>query len=285
MKLTILGCGAASGLPMIGVGWGDCDPANPRNRRLRASVLVQARGKNLLVDTSPDMRQQLLGTGTTRLDGIIFTHTHADHTHGIDEVRQFNRFQKSAIDAWATRPDLDYLINKFDYIFDLIENNLKGLTFYKPQLVTRELHWGQIAQISGVPVLPFGQDHGFSMTTGLRFGPIAYSTDVVRLDEAAFEALKGVRVWVIGCLQEAEHPTHANLSRVLEWIDRVGPERAILTHLAHRMDYETLRAKCPSNVEPAYDGMCIEIASEPATNGGWSDSVGPVLIGPMQISP
>ncbi|MFM2129927.1 MAG: hypothetical protein RL477_1473, partial [Pseudomonadota bacterium] len=181
-----------------------------------------------------------------------------DHTHGIDEIRQLNRLQRQVIDAWGTRDILDQLTKKFSYIFDPPGVFNDSVAFYKPCLRAREYRWGESFDCHGITVLPFGQDHGFSVTTGFRFGDIAYSTDVVNLDDTAFEALKGVRVWIVGCLQEPEHPTHAHLSRVLEWIDRVGPERAVLTHLSHRLDYAALAAKCPGHVVPAHDGLTVE---------------------------
>ncbi len=258
MRLTILGCGGASGVPIIGDNWGVCDPGEPRNRRRRSSILVESRGTTLLVDTGPDLRLQLLDAGVKRLDAILYTHTHADHTHGIDEIRALNRAQRQAIDAWGTREVLDHLIKKFDYIFDKPGTFNDSVAFYKPSLVAREFIWGKAFDCHGIQILPFGQDHGFMPSTGLRFGDLAYSTDLVRLDDAAFEALKGVKTWVVACLQEREHPTHAHLERVLGWIKRVAPERAVLTHLSHRLDYRALAAICPPGVEPAHDGMVLE---------------------------
>lgn len=268
MRFTILGCGGAGGVPMIGDQWGVCDPGNPKNRRRRASVLIQQGETTLVVDTGPDLRLQFLDAGVHRLDGILYTHTHADHTHGIDEIRALNRLQGAAIDAWATGDVLKQLINKFPYIFDPPEPMKDGLSFYKPCLTPREFAWGQAFDCHGIRVLPFGQDHGYMATTGFRFGDIAYSTDLVRIGEDAFAALEGVKVWVVGCLQKQEHPTHAHLDRVLEWIDRVRPERAILTHLSHRLDYAELETRCRPGIEPAYDGMTIEVADAPLLRGG-----------------
>jgi phosphoribosyl 1,2-cyclic phosphate phosphodiesterase len=258
MRLTILGCGGASGVPIIGNNWGVCDPKEPRNRRRRSSILVESGPTTLLVDTGPDLRAQLLDAGVGRLDAVLYTHTHADHTHGVDEIRALNRAQRQAIDAWGTREVLDHLIKKFDYIFDEPGTFNDSVAFYKPSLVGREFTWGKAFDCHGIEVLPFGQDHGFMPSTGLRFGDLAYSTDLVRLDDAAFEALKGIKTWVVACLQEREHPTHAHFDRVLGWIERVGPERAVLTHLSHRLDYRALAAICPPGVEPAYDGMVLE---------------------------
>jgi phosphoribosyl 1,2-cyclic phosphate phosphodiesterase len=271
MRVTILGCGGAAGVPLIGGGWGDCDPGEPRNRRRRASILVENGNTTLLVDSGPDLRIQLIDADVQRLDAILYTHTHADHTHGIDEIRQLNRMQRSAIEAWGTRDILDHLIKKSDYIFDIPGIFDDSIAFYKPCLEAQEYTWGQPFDCHGIEVLPFGQDHGFSVTTGFRFGDIAYSTDLVQLDEAGFTALKGVKTWIIGCLQDNEHPTHAHFDRVLNWIERVGPKRAVLTHLSHRLDYQSLKAKCPPGIEAAYDGMVIE--SSPAKPSSLEGSV------------
>jgi phosphoribosyl 1,2-cyclic phosphate phosphodiesterase len=275
MRVTILGCGGASGVPLIGGTWGNCDPLESRNRRRRSSILVERGATTLLVDTGPDLRAQLLDAGVKRLDAILYTHIHADHTHGIDEIRALNRAQRQAIEAFGTQGDLAFLINKFDYIFDEPGRFNDSVAFYKPSLVPREFVWGQAFDCHGIPVLPFAQDHGFIPSTGLRFGDIAYSTDLVRLDDAGFDALKGVKVWIVACLQEVEHPTHAHLDRVLGWIERVGPERAVLTHLSHRLDYSALSARCPAGVVVAYDGMVIEVADDEdgAGFGGVSGAV------------
>ncbi len=260
MRLTILGCGGAAGVPLIGDEWGACRRDDPRNRRRRASLLIEQGGTVLVVDTGPDLRLQFLDAGVKRLDGILYTHAHADHTHGIDEIRALNRRQRAAIDAWAHPEVLDHLIRKFPYIFDPPGVYKGDVAFYKPCLTGRAFAWGAPFDAHGIPILPFRQDHGFSATAGFRFGDVAYSTDVVRLDDDAFEALRGVRTWIVGCLQYEEHPTHAHLERVLDWIGRVGPERAVLTHLSHRLDYEDLAARCPPGVVPAHDGLVIEAA-------------------------
>lgn len=258
MRVTILGSGSASGVPMIGDVWGSCDRTNRRNRRRRASILVEERGKALLVDTGPDIRLQLLDAGVKRLDGILFTHVHADHTHGIDEVRAVNRLQRDVIDAWGTARDLEFLKRKFSYVFDPPSVFDGRVSFYKPCLKARPIAWLEPFTVAGIDIVAFPQDHGYLTTTGFRFGDIAYSTDLVELPEQSFAALTGIETWIVGCLQEEPHPTHAHLARVLEWIERVGPKRAVLTHLSHRLDYETLRRRLPAHVEPAYDGMTVE---------------------------
>lgn len=258
MRVTILGSGSAGGVPMIGNQWGACDPSNPKNRRRRASILVEDADAALLVDTGPDVREQLIDAGVMRLDAILYTHTHADHTHGIDEIRALNRLQRAIIDAYGTENDIRFLMNKFSYIFDPPGKYKGKIAFYKPCLDAHVLTHGTPLNIAGIPVLPFEQDHGFMISTGYRFGPIAYTTDAVDLPESAFEALNGIDTWIIGCLQHEPHPTHAHLSRILEWIDRVGPRRAILTHLSMRIDYDELTAQLPDNIVAGYDGMAVE---------------------------
>jgi phosphoribosyl 1,2-cyclic phosphate phosphodiesterase len=256
MKVTILGCGPSGGVPMIGEDWGACDRSNLRNRRRRASILVQERGATLLVDTSPDMRLQLLDAGIGRLDAILFTHAHADHTHGIDEVRALNRAMGEPMPIYASAETLTELRQRFAYIFRP-QDPAAGAVFYKPALIPNTID-GPF-EIAGVAVTPFAQDHGFSKTLGFRFGAVAYSTDVVNLDEGAFAALAGVQVWIVDCYRRTPHPTHTHLARTLEWIDRVRPKRAILTHMDRELDYDTLCRELPAGVEPAYDGLKIEL--------------------------
>ena len=256
MKVTILGCGPSGGVPMIGEDWGACDRSNPRNRRRRASILVQERGAALLVDTSPDMRLQLLDAGIGRLDAILFTHAHADHTHGIDEVRALNRAMGEPMPIYASAETLTELRQRFAYIFRP-QDPAAGAVFYKPTLIPNTIE-GPF-EIARVAVTPFAQDHGFSKTLGFRFGALAYSTDVVKLDEGAFAALAGVEAWIVDCYRRTPHPTHTHLARTLEWIERVRPKRAILTHMDRELDYDILRRELPAGVEPGYDGLTIEL--------------------------
>lgn len=256
MKVTILGCGPSGGVPMIGDDWGICDRSNPRNRRRRASIAVQDRGATLLVDTSPDMRLQLLDAGIGRLDAILFTHVHADHTHGIDEVRALNRAMGEPMPIYASAATLAELRQRFAYIFRP-QDPAAGAIFYKPALTPNTID-GPF-EVAGVAVTPFVQDHGYSKTLGFRFGPFAYSTDVVGLDEGAFASLAGIEVWIVDCYRRTPHPTHTHLAQTLEWIGRVRPRRAILTHMDRDLDYDTLRRELPGGVEPGYDGLTIEL--------------------------
>lgn len=259
MKATILGCGGSSGVPVVdgtpGGNWGDCDPGNPKNRRRRVSILVEDGGTIVLVDTSPDLRVQLLDAGVRDLDAVVYTHAHADHAHGIDELRALARTHGGPIDAFMDRSTRDDLTGRFPYIFTSTSD---PNSLYAPQLRDRIIE-GPF-EAGTIAVTPFVQGHGPETSLGLRFGPVAYSTDVKSLDEAAFAALAGIEVWIVDCLRESPHPTHAHMALTLEWIARVRPERAILTHLNHQADFETIRAKCPPGVEPAYDGLIVETA-------------------------
>ncbi|WP_413203708.1 MBL fold metallo-hydrolase [Rhodospirillum sp. A1_3_36] len=262
-RVTILGCGGAGGVPSISAGWGACDPTNPLNRRRRASILLQWRGagqvdRYLLVDASPDFREQILSVGIRRLDALVVTHAHADHVHGLDDLREINRSMGGPLDLWAREEDLDVLEQKFGYCFTPLAPG--ATTVYKPILNKRILNPGEMVRpIEGddLELLPFTQDHGWATTIGLRFGPFAYSTDVVGLDNAAFEALKGVDTWVVDCFGPDKHPTHAHVELVLEWLERVKPRQAILTHMGPGLDYRELSARLPCHVRPAFDGMVI----------------------------
>jgi phosphoribosyl 1,2-cyclic phosphate phosphodiesterase len=256
MRITMLGSGPSWGVPRIGGDWGACDPSNPKNRRRRVSILVEEGGSNLLVDTSPDLREQLLDTGTKRVDAVLFTHSHADHTHGIDDVRSSNRMMGKPLPIYAAPFTMTELKARFRYIFAPIDAEAKAL-FYKPAVEPHEID-GPFS-VAGIAVVPFMQDHGFSKTLGFRFGRFAYSTDVVTLDEAAFAALAGVEVWIVDCIRRAPHPTHSHIARTLEWIARVKPRRAIFTHMDQTLDYASLQRELPDGVEPGYDGLVIEV--------------------------
>jgi phosphoribosyl 1,2-cyclic phosphate phosphodiesterase len=262
MRVTILGCGGSAGVPQIGGedgtgDWGVCDPAEPRNRRSRSSIVVQSgQGSRLLVDTSPELRMQLLACGVPSVDAILFTHAHADHITGLDDVRILNRIAGRPLSAYATRATLDELVRRFDYAFKPWEPP----GFIRPVLAPRPVAAGDTLDMAGLPVRVFEQDHGFSATLGLRMGSFAYSTDAVSLDDAAFAALTGVDVWVVGCFQRADHRTHAKLDLVLRWAERVGARRTILTHMGYDMDWDWLQRHLPAGVEPAYDGLVVEIA-------------------------
>jgi len=264
---TILGSGSSAGVPRLGGtqgagDWGACDPKNPKNRRRRCSLLVRRGATTVLVDTSPDLREQLLAARVAHLDGVVMTHPHADQTNGIDDLRPLMFLMHRRVDMHADRATLDHLKRQFGYCFDTPRGSE-----YPPILTGHEIAepFAPFA-IGGeggpVPVLAFWQGHGPIRSLGYRFGRIAYSSDVSDLDDMAFRALEGVQVWIVDALRYSTHPTHANVATALAWIARVKPERAILTNLHHDLDYEELRAMLPEGVEPAYDGMTIEAPVE-----------------------
>lgn len=257
MKVTVLGCGPSQGVPVIGNRWGNCDPNEPRNRRTRPSIVVEDQGINILVDTSPDIRDQLLGNDIRKIDAILYTHLHYDHVAGIGEIRTLSHLAKRKIDVYGTNDVMAGLADKWAYLFESEASDDADL--YQPVAEVNDIQYGEPFDVMGIGVLPFYQDHGICETAGFRFGKFAYSTDVVHLNDAAFDALDGIDVWIVDCLRDVPHPTHAHFDRTLEWIERVKPKRAIFTHMNFQADYATLRDMCPAGVEPGYDGMVLEI--------------------------
>jgi phosphoribosyl 1,2-cyclic phosphate phosphodiesterase len=260
LKIRVLGCGASTGVPSLGGAdgrgdFGTCDPAEPRNLRTRSSILIEAPDGNILVDTGPDMRAQLLANAISRVPAVIFTHAHADHITGLDDVRLLNRIIDKPISGFATEATRAELLNRFDYAF-------KPWTppgFYRPVIEMQTVSPGDTLRICGAQVRTFEQDHHVMRTLGLRVGGFAYSTDVVRLDDAAFSTLEGTDTWLVGCFQRPPHLTHAHLELVLEWRKRLGVRRTVLTHMGIDMDWAWLKANLPSDVEPAYDGLVLNI--------------------------
>jgi phosphoribosyl 1,2-cyclic phosphate phosphodiesterase len=260
LRVIVLGCGGSAGVPHIGGvdgrgDWGACDPSEPRNRRTRASVVIEAPEGRILVDTGPDMRAQLLACAIPRIDALIFTHAHADHITGLDDVRILNRIAGRPLPAYATQATLAELEKRFDYAF----RPWKPPGFYRPVLETQPVTPGDTLDVLGLSVRTFDQDHHVMHTLGLRAGGFAYSTDVVRLDEAALETLRGVDTWLVGCFQRAPHLTHAHIDLVLDWRERIGARRTVLTHMGNDMDWGWLAAHLPAGVEAAYDGQVLEV--------------------------
>jgi phosphoribosyl 1,2-cyclic phosphate phosphodiesterase len=252
MKITVLGCGSSGGVPLIGGNWGVCDPKNARNRRSRVSIAVEQGDTVLLVDTSPDMRQQLLDNDIKKIDAVLYTHAHADHCHGIDDLRSMNWLMQKPVAVYADAATMGDLRQRFSYIF----MGTGADNYYKPSVTAHVIDGGFNA--GGIDVVPFRQNHGYTHSLGFRFGDFAYSTDVHTFDDAAWDALRGVKTWLVDCVRPEPHPTHSHVRQTLEWVRRLKPERAFLTHMNHMMDYDTLIATLPPGVAPAYDGQVIE---------------------------
>ena len=262
LEFTILGSGSSGGVPRANGDWGVCDPENPKNRRTRCSLLVRRKGDGavnettVLVDTSPDLVRQTSAADARRLDAVLMTHDHADQSHGIDDIRAFSITQRERIPVYANAVTAETLLRRFSYVF-------QGEGGYSSIADLRHLpalghHWTIDGPSGEIPVVGFDQDHVVVRSVGYRFGDVAYSSDVAHLPEDAFDALRDLDVWIVDALRETHHPTHAHLDRTLKWIERVKPRRAILTDLHIDLDYETLRARLPPGVEPAFDGMRFE---------------------------
>jgi len=265
LRFTILGCGASPGVPRIGNDWGACDPNEPKNMRTRCSLLIERYGDDaerltrILVDTGPDMRMQMLAARVNFLDAVVYTHSHADHVHGIDDLRAFWQDSRKLVDVYSDSSTKNALDRAFGYCFATAPGS-----FYPPILKHHLIAAGQPLTIDGaggpVTLTPFRQIHGDSDSLGLRVGRLAYSCDVSDLPPVSLSALQDLDVWILDALRYKPHPSHFSLADALGWIERTKPRRAILTHLHSDLDYATLKAEAPAGVEPAYDGMVIEVA-------------------------
>lgn len=254
MRVTVLGCGTSSGVPQIGCDCAVCRSPDPRNWRRRCSIYIEARGQRILVDTGPDLRQQCLDAGIGEIDALIYTHAHADHVHGIDDLRTINNLIMAPVTAWADAAVFDRIRERFPYVF---AGGQGGHGWWRPEIAPHPFE-GPF-RIGPVDIVPFRQGHGRGTTWGFRIGRFAYSTDTDHLDEHAFAILRGVEVWIVDALRESPHPSHAHLARTLGWIDRVEPVQAYLTHMNHEVDYTDWCAKLPPGVLPAHDGLVIEL--------------------------
>jgi len=259
MKITLLGCGASGGVPLIGCDCAVCTSSNPRNKRTRVSALIEHQGANILLDMSPDLRQQCLKANIKTVDAIICTHAHADHCHGIDDVRGLNFHKNGPLDLYTNEATLAELHTRFPYAFSPRD---PAHGWYKPQFTTHVIRpdEAQVFEVKpGVSIRCFDQIHGRLNTIGLRIENVAYSVDVRNFREQFTQHLENLDLWVVDCLQFDPAPTHAHLALALEWIERFKPKRAILTHMSHVFDYDALKSQLPPHVEPAHDGMVIEI--------------------------
>jgi phosphoribosyl 1,2-cyclic phosphate phosphodiesterase len=260
LRFVILGCGSSFGVPRIGNFWGDCDPANPRNRRRRASLLIEKHGPKgttrVLIDTSPDLREQLLAADVRDIDAVLYTHDHADHTHGIDDLRALALAAGRRVPTYMDAVTSMSLEARFSYCF----SSPKGSSYppiLKPVLMTA----GETVTVSGtggaIDILPLQQAHGDIGSLGFKIGGLAYSPDVSGIPETTVPHLRGLDVWIVDALRYTPHPSHFSVDQALQWIGHLVPKRAILTHLHTDLDYDKLKATLAAHVEPAYDGMEI----------------------------
>jgi phosphoribosyl 1,2-cyclic phosphate phosphodiesterase len=262
LRVTILGCGSSGGVPRPGMGWGECDPANSRNRRRRCAILIEKTGRggttSVLVDTGPDLREQLLEVGLQRLDGVVLTHEHADHTHGIDDLRPLVLHMRRTVDVFMDEVTGAIMLDRFRYIFE----SLPGSS-YPPIAIRREMTAGRVFGIDGpggeIDILPIRVIHGEIDSLALKIGGLVYLPDVSAIPADSEPRFSGLDVWIIDALRHRPHPSHFSLSEALAWIEKAKPRHAVLTNLHTDLDYGALVAAVPEGVRVAHDGMTIEI--------------------------
>lgn len=262
LRVTILGCGSSGGVPRVGGSWGQCDPNQPRNRRRRCAVLIEqgspAYRTSVLVDTPPDLREQLIDVRLTALDAVVYTHDHADHTHGIDDLRMVAYGMKRRIPCYMDAATKAALELRFAYCFQSPAGSS-----YPPILTALEAVPGAPIVVDGaggkLSVLPVAQRHGDIMSLGIRVGAFAYSPDISGFVDGSEALLEGLDLWIVDALRQTPHPSHFSVKQALGWIERLKPKRAILTHMTPELDYDALKRDLPPGVEPAYDGMAIEL--------------------------
>ncbi len=258
MTFSILGCGSSGGVPRLGGLWGACDPNNPKNHRRRCSLLITRTSGDqmtrVLIDTSPDMRSQLLDAGVGTLNAVVYTHSHADHVHGLDDLRMIVFNMRERLQVWADGDTSNDLLGRFGYAFV----QPKGSDY--PPICELNAIKGDIT-ISGpggpITLTPFEVEHGNIEALGFRIGDVAYLPDVSEIPEPAWAKLQNLDCWIVDALRRAPHPTHAHLARTLEWIEKVQPKQAILTNMHNDLDYDTVNAETPDHIHPAYDGMTL----------------------------
>ncbi|MDD9911391.1 MAG: MBL fold metallo-hydrolase [Ahrensia sp.] len=262
-RFTILGCGSSPGVPRIGNDWGNCDPQNPKNRRRRASLLIEQFGESgrtvVVVDSGPDFREQMIDANIGWADAVIYTHAHADHIHGIDDLRSFVINRRQRVSVWTTQATSERIRESFGYCFETPPGSS-----YPPILDEHRINPGETFTVEGeggsIEILPFEQPHGDIISLGFRVGDMAYSSDVSELDERALPHLADLDIWIVDALQYHTHRSHFSLDQTLEWIGKLKPKRALLTHMHTPLDYDAVMEATPDNVEPCYDGLTMEFS-------------------------
>ncbi len=263
VTVTILGCGSSGGVPRIGGYWGNCDPKNPKNRRQRCSLLVQRQNKNgdstnVLIDTSPDLRNQLLAAGVGRIDGVLYTHPHADHIHGIDDLRVAAINENKRVDVWADEHTAEMLQTRFFYCFHTPPGS-----DYPPILNLHLLDVGKPVSVDGpggeIELTAFSVHHGRIDALGFRIGGVAYTPDISGIPDETLPALENLDCWIIDSLRHKSHPSHFTLDEALQWVHRMNSKTAILTNMHIDLDYQTLADETPENISPAYDGRRVKV--------------------------
>lgn len=258
MKITILGCGSSGGVPRLGGHWGACDPTNPRNNRRRCSILVQRLSDSgttsVLIDTSPDMRSQLLDADIGQLDAVLYTHSHADHVHGLDDLRMIVINMRKRLAVWADTPTRQALLDRFGYVFIQPPGSS-----YPPILEMNHIQGDVTIDGAGgsLTFTPFTVNHGSIDALGFRMNDVAYLPDVATIPDTAWPLLENLECWIVDALRRDPHPTHSHLAQTLGWIERMAPRTAVLTNMHNDLDYQTLADETPDHIQPAYDGLTL----------------------------
>lgn len=263
VSVTILGCGSSGGVPRIGNDWGACDPDNRRNRRQRCSILVkktdgQGNETNVIIDTSPDLRNQMNSNNVARIDGVLYTHPHADHIHGIDDLRAVAIAMGERVNVWADEATSQMLLKRFTYCFKTPNGSE-----YPPILNLNGIVAGQEVEISGpggsITFMPFRVHHGLIDALGFRVGDVAYTPDLNGIPDESLAALQGLDVWIVDALRRSRHPSHWSLSETLFWLEEINPKKALITNMHVDLDYDFVNKNTPENVTPCHDGLTFTI--------------------------
>jgi len=262
LRFTILGCGSSGGVPRLsdkpGGYWGDCDPQNPKNNRQRCSLLIERETTDgltrVLIDTTPDMRAQLLGAGVGALDAVVYTHSHADHVHGLDDLRMVVFNSRKRIQVWADGDTQNDLLSRFGYAFVQPKSSP-----YPPILDLNTINGDVAIEGAGgmITLTPFSVNHGAIDALGFRIENLAYLPDVAAMNDAAWAAIENLDCWIVDALRRTPHPTHSHLDQTLDWIARAAPKRAILTNMHIDLDYQTVADETPDHITPAHDGLTL----------------------------